>query len=300
MAQRMFQEERTDGRSVLGTLAVQVERDPRTGASAVRSVTPVSTPAGTPTAATVFDDGRKTIHVVSGEGGEPSAEELGQILSLIDGVGMKVLLDEATVTPSKAATETENEEVSTVPEGQAASFPAHRNEKDATQVQESSKKSESKLKVKDFAEMTGNVKEDKDMSIRVVQNAAGELSDMGVQNLEECPVTLLFLGYADSAPVQDQDREDYEGMLTAERVIISDDGEEQVVGPGSSAVPQVKEVSPKFPEVFQDVPLEEKGAAGVKIQGEEGDKVLHNSPLPTTAEGRATSKSETCQCCSIT
>ncbi|TMS15525.1 Palmdelphin [Larimichthys crocea] len=62
MAQRMFHESGQDGRSVLGTVAVQVERDPKTGATVVRSVAPVSAPAGAPMATTVFDDGRKSIH----------------------------------------------------------------------------------------------------------------------------------------------------------------------------------------------------------------------------------------------
>ncbi|XP_068192752.1 paralemmin-1-like [Antennarius striatus] len=297
MEQRIFAEERNDGRSVLGTLAVQVERDPRTGATVVRSVTPVSPPAGAPVAVPLFDDGRKSIHAVSGEGVEPSTEELGQILSVIDGVGMKVLLDEVTVTPFKGEAKIKNEDVNTVPERQVMSDPTRHREED-TALKETSKGSEleAQLKVKDSAETTGTVKENEDKRIMVDQNIAEEISDMEVQNLDERPVTLLFLGYTDSTPVQDQDQENYEGMLTAERVIISDEGEEEVV---ASASPQVREASQEHPEVFQDVPLEGNGAAGVKIQGEEGDKKLRDPSLLTTAEGGTTSKSKTCQCCSI-
>ncbi|KAM6966488.1 uncharacterized protein LKV04_018955 [Tautogolabrus adspersus] len=298
MAERMFHESGQDGRSVLGTLAVQVERDPKTGATVVRSVTPVSTPAGPPVANTVFDDGRKSIHAVGGVGGQPSTEELGQILSVIDGVGMKVLLDEVDVTPNKTGTKTENEDARTAPEGKVLSFSACHaiSEEDNTQFDSSrSYNVKAKLGTDNYAVSMEN-KEDKneDRSITVVGDIAGEADNVFDQKLVEGPVTLLFLGYTDDTADQCQDPSDHEGMLTVERVMITEEGEEHVLEPETSQL-EGKE----FPqEVFQEVRLEGNGA-GPKVQGEEGDKVLHDSSSSAKAEGETTSKRKTCQCCSV-
>nr|XP_046272517.1 uncharacterized protein LOC124073970 isoform X2 [Scatophagus argus] len=295
MAQKMFHESREDGRSVLGTLAVQVERDPRTGATVIRSVAPVSTPAGGPMATTIFDDGRKSIHTVGGAGGQPSTEELGQILSVIDGVGMKVLLDEVTVTSNNTETKKENEVAS---EENVLSFPTHH----AMSVEDNelldsstSYNLDAELGTEDCASsMENKVDEKEDRSIMVVREIPGEVVNIEDQNLEECPVTLVFLGYTDSTYDQGHGQEENEGMLTVERVIITDEGEELVLAPAS---PQV-EIESKG-QVFQDLPLEENGAAGAELQGEEGDKELHNSSLHSTAEREGTSKRKTCQCCSV-
>ncbi|XP_035511169.1 paralemmin-2-like [Morone saxatilis] len=299
MAQRMFHENGQDGRSVLGTLAVQVEKDPRTGATVVRSVAPVLTPAGAPTATTVFDDGRKSIHAVGGVGGQPSTEELGQILSVIDGVGMKVLLDEVTVTPNKAETKTENVDANRAPEGKVLSFSTCHaiSEEDSTQLDSSrSHDLEAELRREDCAVSMGNEEDKKeDRSITAVRDIAGEVGYVEDQMLEEGPVTLLFLGYADATTDQGNGQEDHEGMLTVERVMITEEGEEHVLGPETSASPQEGKESQD--QVFQDIPLEGNGA-GVKVQGEEGDKELHNSSLPSIAEGGG-SKRKTCQCCSV-
>lgn len=296
MAQRMFHESGQDGRSVLGTLAVQVERDPRTGATVVRSVAPVSTPAGAPTATTVFDDGRKSIHAVGGVGGQPSTEELGQILSAIDGVGMKALLDEVAVTPNKAETKMEHVETSRAPEGKALSFSARHGVSGEDNMQLDSFTSYS-LEVEPWKEdcvaSMGNKQDQKtgqDRSIMALRDIAGEVDNVEEKSLEEGPVTLLFLGYTD-ATTEGRDREDHEGMITVERVMITDDGEEHVIGPETPAKDQV----------FQDVPLEGNGAAGVQVQGEEGEKGLHDSSdpsAPRTAEAGGT-KRKTCQCCSV-
>lgn len=287
--------------TVLGTVAVQVERDPRTGATVVRSVAPVASPAGAPMAAAVFDDGRKSIHTVGGVGVQPSTEELGQILNVIDGVGMKVLLDEVTVTPNKAEAKIENVEVSGAPEGEVLSFSTrHAVSAEDNTLSDSSRCDalEAELGMEDCAASMGRKEEKKeDGSIMAVRNIAGAVDHVDDQSLEDDPVTLVFLGYTDSTTDQGQGQEELEGMLTAERVIITEEGEEHVIGPETSATPQPGEESQH--QAFQDIPLEGNGAAGVKVQAEEGDKGLHNSSLPSIAEGGGTSKRKTCQCCSV-
>ncbi|XP_070836748.1 paralemmin-1-like [Chaetodon trifascialis] len=301
MAQRMLHESGQDGRSVLGTLAVQVERDPRTGATVIRSVAPLSTPAGAPMTTAVFDDGRKSIHAVGGVGGQPSTEELGQILSVIDGVGMKVLLDEVTVTPNKAETKTEDADASRAPEGKVLSFSTHHSISEEDNKQFDSSRShdlETELGIEDCAVSMGKEEDKKeDRGITVVRDIAGEVGNVKDQSLEEGPVTLLFLGYTDSTTEQGHGEDEDEGMLTVERVMITEDGEELVLGPEASASPQTGKESQD--QVFQDIPLEGNVEAGVKVQGEEGDKGLHNSSLPSAAEGGSTSKRKTCQCCSV-
>ncbi|XP_071330675.1 paralemmin-1-like [Trachinotus anak] len=306
MAQRMFHESGQDGRSVLGMLAVQVERDPKTGTTVVKSVAPMSTPADAPTATTVFDDGRKSIHAVGGTGCQPSTEELGQILSVIDGVGMKALLDEVTVTPKEAEMKTEHAEASRTPEEKVVSFSTHHAMSKENDMQLDSTRSydlQAELSTEDCAVSLGNEDDKQEgRSITAVTDIAGEVQNVEDLRLEEGPVTLLFLGYADATTSQESD----EGMLTVERVIITEDGEEHVVGPETSALPpptsdEVAEQEAgkeSQDEVFQDIPLDGNGA-GVKVQGQEGDKKLHNSSSPGTAVGEGTSKRKTCQCCSV-
>ncbi|KAK5856710.1 hypothetical protein PBY51_008287 [Eleginops maclovinus] len=264
MAQRTFPESGQDGRSVLGMLSVQVERDPKTGATVVRSVAPLSSPSGATT--TVFDDGRKSIHAVGGSGSQPSSEELGQILSVVDGVGMRVLLDEVTVTPDEV--KTESEDAVKAPKGKLLSVFSRQNEDET--LLDASRSYESDLKTQ---ECSG--------SKRLVQDIPGEVNNVEDLSLEEGPVTLVFMGYSD------QGQEDDEGPITVERVMITEEGEETVIGP---------QTPPKESKEFQDILLEGNGA---KVQGEEADKGLHNSSSPSEAEGGGTPKRKSCQCCSV-
>ncbi|XP_075939492.1 uncharacterized protein LOC142941097 isoform X2 [Anarhichas minor] len=290
MAQRMFHESGQEGRSVLGMLAVQVERDPKTGATVVRSVAPVSSSAGVPMATTVFDDGRKSIHAVGGSGSQPSTEELGQILSFVDGVGMKVLLDEVVFTPNQEETEMKRVDASRAPKGQVVSFSTRRvvSKGDDTQLDVSrSDDLEAELGIEECSAMGQEEDDKEDGSIMAVRDIAGEVGNVEDLRLEEGPVTLVFLGYTDG----DQGgQEDHEGMLTAQRVIITEEGEEHVLGPETSASPQEEKES----RVFHDVPLDGNGA-GVEVQGENGDDGRQNSSSPS----KATSKPKTCRCCSV-
>lgn len=284
--------------TVLGTLAVQVERDPKTGVSVVRSVTPVSALADAPAATTVFDDGRKSIHAVGQVESPPTTEELGQILSAIDGVGMKVLLDKVEVTPNQAGTTTENDSASEKPEGRVLSFSACHATAEGDNMQVDSSRGnhvKAELGVENCA-VSLEKKEDKkeDRCITVVNETAGEVDNVVDQQLVDGPVTLLFLGYADDTTDQDPDPENHEGMIKVERVMITEEGEEHVIGP--ETLPQEEKESQQG--VYQDVPLDGNESGG-QVQREGGEKVLHESSAPAKAEGEVTSKRKTCQCCSV-
>lgn len=271
-------------------LAVQVERDPKTGATVVRSVAPVSSPTGAPQATTIFDDGRKSIHTFGGSPGQPSTEELGQILSAIDGVGLKVLLDEAAVAPKAAETKTDNVEARRAPEEIVLSSTSyHATSKDGG------------LFVSDPSEVTVekcavSVANTDEKTMLAVPDVAENVDEIDAERLEEGPVTLMFLGYADAST----DQEDQDGMITVERVMITEDGEEHVLGPETSAslqspLDQVAErEAGKEPGAFQDIPLNE---SEVKAQGAEGDNGKHNSSSPGIEKEKG--KRKTCQCCSV-
>lgn len=268
-----------------------MERDPKTGVTVVRSVAPVATPpGGTPMAATVFDDGRKSIHAVGGAGVQPSSEELGQILSVIDGVGMKVLLDEVAVTPNKAEIKIEGPDDNRAPKGTGLSLSTRYDvsEEDNAQLHSSASYS---LEAEAGIEDKEDIKEDR--GVIMVGDIAEEIGNVGDRSLEENPVTLVFLGYADSTNEQGHDQ-DEQGVIKVERVMITDEGVEHVIGDEAPAAPQAEKES----QVFQDVPLEGNGEAvdGVKAQVDGGQEGTHNS---SPQEKGDASKRKTCQCCSV-
>ncbi|XP_047428670.1 uncharacterized protein LOC124998366 [Mugil cephalus] len=293
MAQRTFHETGQDGRSVLGMLAVQVERDPKTGATVVRSVAPVSTPTSGPQATTIFDDGRKSIHTFGGSPGQPSSEELGQILSAIDGVGLKVLLDEASVVPKTPETKTHSVEAGRAPEEIILTSTSHYAVSKDDGLLDGFRSSPSEVTVEKCAVSVGNTD---DKTMQAVPDVAENVDEIDAERLEDGPVTLMFLGYADASTDQD----DQDGMITVERVIITEDGEEHVVGPETPASLQsplgqvVEREDGKDPGAFQDIPLNE---SAVKAQGAEGDNGQHNTSSPTTEKEKG--KRKTCQCCSV-
>lgn len=289
MAQRMPHEDgEQDGRSVLGMLTVQVERDPKTGATVVKSVAPISSPTGAPTSTTIFDDGRKSIHTVGSLVGEPSAEELGEILSVIKDVGMTVLLDEVAVAPNKTEMTTGNIESKKNQDNNQNSITNNRASKeDYTQLDSSVYKQEAE-RINQCVSVTIPDCETK----LITKDPTETLETMEAQRLEEDPVTLVFLGYTDATPEEDRNQEDYEGMLTAERVIITEDGEEHVVEPRTGASlqsPLAKETTqetmknpPNTP--LQEVPLNENKAEPGTQREESVEDVA---------------KQKKCQCCSV-
>ncbi|XP_041720428.2 uncharacterized protein LOC121551763 [Coregonus clupeaformis] len=182
-------------------VAVQVERDSKTGVTKVRSVVPVS---GAPGALgeTVFNDSRKSVHHVGGEEGQPSVEELGQILSVINDVGMQVLLDEVPVVPQQKAEEEikvgggMEEEVDIVEDPATPTTLGYKEEED---------------------EGHGDDEMDEEVGV-------------GQVDLVEGAVTLTFLGYTEvKAESKGLGHEDDRELVKVERVIISDVGEEEIV-----------------------------------------------------------------------
>ncbi|XP_061555964.1 uncharacterized protein LOC133414548 [Phycodurus eques] len=282
MAQRMLQESEKDGRSVLGMLTVQVERDPKTGATVGKSVAPMSTPASGTMAITVFDDSRKSIRAVDGSGYHPSPEELAKILSVIDGVGMQVMLDEVTVTPNEAEPQLVNTEVNRVP---VKEMKAHVNQPGSKENymplnSHTSPNSEAQL----TTEVTSSsMRLEEDANVMVVRDTAGKEVTMEDRDLEESPITLVFLGYTDSTNTQEDSN-----MLTAERVIITEDGEEH-----SATDQEVGKESQS--EMYQDIPLKEKDQTS-QVQEDHANK---ESSSPAVEERKGPSKHKTCQCCSV-
>lgn len=288
--------------AVLGMLEVQVERDPKTGATIVRSVAPVSTPAGAPKATTVFDDGRRSIHTISGSADQPSSKELGQILSVIDGVGMKVLLNEVTVTPTK----TETVEASKGSEKKGLSLHTHPSTSKEDYRPFGGSRSDD-LEVELSSEKcVVNVGNTDDKNTMAVRDTLEKVDIVENQMLEESPVTLVFLGYADATTDQSQSQEEQEGMITVERVIITEDGEEHVLGPEMppplySPLDQVAEQGTgkeSKDEAVQVIPSGGNGA-GIDVQAEEGDKESHNTSPPDITEGKGSSTHRSCRCCSV-
>ncbi|XP_077590436.1 uncharacterized protein LOC144208454 isoform X1 [Stigmatopora nigra] len=279
MAQRMFQESGKDGRSVLGMLTVQVERDPKTGAAVVKSIAPMSKPVSESLATTVFDDGRRSIHAVSELGLRPSTEELGQILNIVDDVGMQVMLDEVTVTPNVTGLQLDHAEADSVPvkKIQASVNPSMSKENHLPLQSPRAPNSDANL-TKEVS--SANMRFENDTNIMVVSDTSGKEVTMVDQDLKESPVTLMFLGYTDSTTTQEDPN-----MLTAERVIISQDGEEHSVAD--------QEVGKESPSDMQcNISLEKN----VQTPPENADK---KSSSPAIEDGKSPSKHKTCQCCSV-
>lgn len=260
--------------AVMGMLTVQVEKDPKTGTTTVKSVTPMSSTAGVSKATSVFDDGRKSIHTINAE--QPSTEELDQILNAVSGVGMKVLLDEVTIMPSKAEIRDENGETHLESE-KKVSFVTH--DAMSNKQFDSSERLKDKMKREKCA-----VRYTDNKTTLGVRDSVETEDDIVGKRLEENPVTLLFLGYTDATADPSQD--DHVGMLTAEHVVITEEGEEFTLTPETtesllSPVTQEEEKNTGS-ESVQGVPLGADRGEG-KVQREDKKNV----------------KQKTCQCCSV-
>lgn len=278
--------------TVLGTLAVQIERDPKTGHTTVTSVTPAQTADGAPKAITLFDDGRKSIHTVGAQGNQPSTEELGQILSVIDGIGIEMVLDNVTVLPSRVDAKQAQRGSNGVTESKGLHATSYNASSGESNKQVDSCKSYNLdpqlLTVSCASSMDNKAGKGEDRSIVTLEDIARETGSTQVQSLEQEPVTLVFMGYRDSVSDKGHDDEIEEGMLTAERVIITDDGEEYVME---------QENSPKTEEA-QESPVSLDNE--VKVQGEVVKTPYEpTSPKIVKQKGDGTSKCKKCQCCVV-
>ncbi|XP_028311323.1 paralemmin-2-like isoform X2 [Gouania willdenowi] len=296
MAERFINETGSDGRSVLGMLEVQVEKDPKTGATTVRSLSPISTSAAAAKAAPIFDDGRKSIRAVGVAAEEPTTEELGQILNLIDGVGMKMLLNEIPVPSKKVEKENESANSSHPPQAKSVQFDTHHNK--AKKDNDRSRSNYGKLNVEKSAVGVGNGNDR-----IVIGDLAEEVDHIEDEKLKEGPITLMFLGYADGLSNEHQDDDEQQGVIAVERVLITDDGEELVLGPqetGSLQPPsdKVTEKEGGRGEVSQDVPLNGNETEG-NVQSEEGDKQQQSSSSHRPIDGKNSAKNKKCHCCSV-
>lgn len=276
---------------------MQIERDPKTGNTTVTSVTPVSTADGAATTTTLFDDGRKSIHAVGAQGNQPSTEELGQILSVIDGIGMEMVLDNVTVLPSRAEAKQEQRGSSRVTESKGlhvTNYIASSGE-GSKQVDSwtSSNLDPKTLSVSVCASSADNQEE---RSIVTLEDIARETGHAQVQSLEQDPVTLVFMGYRDSISDKGNKDDADEGMLTAERVMITDDGEEYVLG---QEAPSKAETEAK---TSPDNGLEENGATHDKVQGDVEVVKAPRESAPLKIEKQrpdGASRCKKCQCCVV-
>lgn len=219
-------------------VAVQVERDSKTGVTKIRSVVPVS---GAPRALgeTVFNDSRKTVHHVGGEEGQPSAEELGQLLSVINDVGMQVLLDEIPVVPQQKAEEKieagsgMEEEVEDPATPTTLGYTEEEVEVVGYKVDEMDKEIE--IGVVEIVE--GPIRltdlgyaEEKVEDLGYEDDEMDKETGVGQVDLVEGTVTLTFLGYTEvKSESEGLGHEDDRELVEVEWVIISDAGEEEIV-----------------------------------------------------------------------
>ncbi|KAK7940172.1 hypothetical protein WMY93_003498 [Mugilogobius chulae] len=294
MAQRMYHESGQDGRSVLGMLAVQVEKDPKTGATIVRSVTPVSGGPGAQTTSTIFDDGRKSIHAVGNSTAQPSSEELGQILKVIDGVGMTALLDDVSITPTR-----ETAKVQDTKRGQGKGIYSNQPLSSVSNAKDPYSKEKSRIENVPKTIAATEVRQK-----TLVTDSSHKVEATESEMLCEGPVTLMFMGYTDGrTDGEASGAEEPQGMLTAERVIITDDGEELMIGQDSAAPAHKptddkagqKKAPKEVKSVFQDVPLEGKSEEGPKTE-EDGENGQQTSE---SLEGQEKPKRKSCQCCTV-
>ena len=200
-----------------------------------------SVPAdGIPAGATVFDDGRKRVLALGGGSGgaQPSAEELDQVLSALDGVGMRMVLGEASAPPRDGVRRGDDGGL----EGQAGDAPCDpaqealwREEGPAENDESLSSYENPEVEVEIEGCYESGGEDDEDYGGRCEEEGGpgggwpdreAAARDGGGYGTEDGPVTLTFLGYTEAAEAgQNQGHEDRGGLLTVERVIISD-GEE--------------------------------------------------------------------------
>ncbi|KAL4647939.1 paralemmin-3 isoform X1 [Arapaima gigas] len=194
--------------TVLGVVQVQVEKDLKTGATIIKSVAPLAPGTADCSGEVLFDDGSKSVRAAGGA--DPSPEELGQVLSAVAGVGTLV---EAQVMVNGRKAETEEAHVAPVGENGFG----EEEEEDKVKCNASSPPQPEEISCEN------NPPGDTELGMN--DGAVEGTTDGAVEGT----ITMTFLGFATAEPGQGLNGEDVGEIIRAERVIITDDGEDHPV-----------------------------------------------------------------------
>ncbi|XP_036446470.1 paralemmin-1-like isoform X2 [Colossoma macropomum] len=248
-------------RSVLGVLEIQVERDPKTGATTIKSMAPLSSAALDATGQAVFDDGRRTVHAVGEvEGSQHSEEELSQILNAISEEGMQTILNGVAITCNKEQGEQKEKKAETgEPEVEQSSEDAGEPTDLTHDALQQEKKQHRSSAVSKPEEEEGGLNERRDVvdeeerdKVKVREGEVGvEEDEWEVVNCrpEEGldPVVLTFLGFTQVQTGSGLGYEDEGGLLKVEQVFIASDNDSKV-DPSEELSPITAEKIPEHEE----------------------------------------------------
>ncbi|XP_037400488.1 paralemmin-1-like isoform X1 [Pygocentrus nattereri] len=248
-------------RSVLGVLEIQVERDPKTGATTIKSMAPLSSAALDATGQAVFDDGRRTVHAVGElEGSQHSEAELSQILNAISDVGMQTILDGVAITCNKEQEEQKEKKAQTgEPEFEQSSEDAGEPTDLIHDPLQQEKQQHCSSAVSKLEEEEGGLNERRDV-VAEEERDKGKVREreVGVEEDEwegvNCrpeegldPVVLTFLGFTQVQTGSGLGYEDEGGLLKVEQIFIASD-EDSKVDPSEELSPITAEKMPEHEE----------------------------------------------------
>ncbi|KAI4893926.1 hypothetical protein NFI96_024849 [Prochilodus magdalenae] len=246
------------GRRVLGVLEIQVERDPKTGATTIKSMAPLSAAALDTAGQAVFDDGRRTVHAVGeAEGSHHSEEELSQILNNISEVGMQTILDGVTITCKEEQIAQEEKRAETgQPENEQSSEGAGEPTDLAYSTLHEEIEVQGSLAVSKTELEEGGLDERRDVADEKEQNegegkveVAEDEWEMVTCRPEEGldPVVLTFLGFTQIQTGSGLGYEDEGGLMKVEQVFIAT-GEDPIKDPSEKQNPVTAENIPEHEE----------------------------------------------------
>uniref|UniRef100_A0A3B4EIT9 Uncharacterized protein n=1 Tax=Pygocentrus nattereri TaxID=42514 RepID=A0A3B4EIT9_PYGNA len=247
--------------AVLGVLEIQVERDPKTGATTIKSMAPLSSAALDATGQAVFDDGRRTVHAVGElEGSQHSEAELSQILNAISDVGMQTILDGVAITCNKEQEEQKEKKAQTgEPEFEQSSEDAGEPTDLIHDPLQQEKQQHCSSAVSKLEEEEGGLNERRDV-VAEEERDKGKVREreVGVEEDEwegvNCrpeegldPVVLTFLGFTQVQTGSGLGYEDEGGLLKVEQIFIASD-EDSKVDPSEELSPITAEKMPEHEE----------------------------------------------------
>ncbi|KAL7860327.1 hypothetical protein AOLI_G00166760 [Acnodon oligacanthus] len=249
-------------RSVLGVLEIQVERDPKTGATTIKSMAPLSSAALDAPGQAVFDDGLRTVHAVGEvEGSQHSEAELSQILNAVSEVGMQTILDGVAITCNKEQEDKKMEKKAETgePEVEQSSEDAGEPTDLTRDPLQQEKKQHGSSAVSKPEEEEGGLNERRDV-VAEEERDKGKVreGEVGVEEDEwegvNCrpeegldPVVLTFLGFTQVQTGSGLGYEDEGGLLKVEQIFIASD-EDSKVDPSEELSPITTEKIPEHEE----------------------------------------------------